>query len=509
MRKSSPFVIESLQPSYQAFAGCLLKAYYSQRYMSVAELDLRRTLTDLLDDELSRLPGNNNELYNLKQANSNKSLEDFLSLPEQSLSWNVNCYQQFWPLQSSTLRGSNSLNNHCSSGGNIEGLDDSVQEMNIFNKYADPNLTTTDGIESTRSVENNVEKNKLSITNTPLKQTISLNSIIPVNPFVSMSSSKNNSCESSQMRITTMNQDLDENLLGDDDYARDMYQDEHHDKFHYLSLQENQQCINQHDILTMFDQEFHDEDDLSDEDDLNAFDDLDDDSQIFDHTRRISSHSILNNESFVDNDMIICYEGEEHDDSSSIFDENDILFESNKSVRKPSVVISMEKLEKKLVSTPPSSDIQGSVLALRNKKNTNSQMNNAVNSRKSFVTNINLTPHTLKKNNTSGIQIGLNSVNAGEEHTCHLINSVTKEPCLKKFSRPYDLIRHQKTIHASKKKIFRCLICIQEHGTEGYQRTFSRNDALSRHVKVKHELTGDEAQKAIQFAKDNVEYIGA
>ncbi|AAS52908.1 AER227Wp [Eremothecium gossypii ATCC 10895] len=96
-----------------------------------------------------------------------------------------------------------------------------------------------------------------------------------------------------------------------------------------------------------------------------------------------------------------------------------------------------------------------------------------------------------------------------EEHTCQLINSITKQPCLKKFSRPYDLIRHQKTIHATKKKIFRCLICIQEHGTEGYQRTFSRGDALSRHVKVKHELVGEEAQKVIQFAKENVEYVEA
>lgn len=93
-----------------------------------------------------------------------------------------------------------------------------------------------------------------------------------------------------------------------------------------------------------------------------------------------------------------------------------------------------------------------------------------------------------------------------DEHFCMAINPVTKEPCMKKFSRPYDLIRHQNTIHASKKKIFRCLICIQELGSEGYQRTFSRNDALSRHVKVKHNLQGSEAQRVIQYAKDNVEY---
>lgn len=98
------------------------------------------------------------------------------------------------------------------------------------------------------------------------------------------------------------------------------------------------------------------------------------------------------------------------------------------------------------------------------------------------------------------------SHNQNDEHICMVNNPVTNEPCMKKFSRPYDLIRHQKTIHASKKKIFRCLICIQELGSEGYQRTFSRNDALSRHVKVKHNLQGTEAQRVIQYAKDNVEY---
>lgn len=44
-------------------------------------------------------------------------------------------------------------------------------------------------------------------------------------------------------------------------------------------------------------------------------------------------------------------------------------------------------------------------------------------------------------------------------HQCDLINPTTKEPCNKQFSRSYDLIRHQETIHATKKKIFRCVIC--------------------------------------------------
>ncbi|KAF0275365.1 hypothetical protein FOG50_03790 [Hanseniaspora uvarum] len=82
--------------------------------------------------------------------------------------------------------------------------------------------------------------------------------------------------------------------------------------------------------------------------------------------------------------------------------------------------------------------------------------------------------------------------------------------CKKSFSRPYDLVRHTKTIHSKQKKLYRCLICIKELGeVEGHKKTFSRGDALSRHIKLKHELKiGDESLRfAMKFAKDNVEYV--
>lgn len=107
---------------------------------------------------------------------------------------------------------------------------------------------------------------------------------------------------------------------------------------------------------------------------------------------------------------------------------------------------------------------------------------------------------------------------------CTLTNPMTSLPCLKKFSRPYDLIRHQETIHASKKKIFRCIICETNHkktvnnntsvSSEDPElaalhspKTFSRGDALSRHIRVKHGLTGNAVAEAIKYAKDNVEYV--
>ncbi|OBA21925.1 hypothetical protein METBIDRAFT_77466 [Metschnikowia bicuspidata var. bicuspidata NRRL YB-4993] len=96
------------------------------------------------------------------------------------------------------------------------------------------------------------------------------------------------------------------------------------------------------------------------------------------------------------------------------------------------------------------------------------------------------------------------------EHQCDLVNPSSGKVCNRKFSRPYDLIRHQETIHASEKKIYRCVICEgRANGGpgNGKQKTFSRNDALSRHIKVKHGLAGQEALDLINEAKENVEYV--
>ncbi|KAK9470330.1 uncharacterized protein V1510DRAFT_370397, partial [Dipodascopsis tothii] len=66
-------------------------------------------------------------------------------------------------------------------------------------------------------------------------------------------------------------------------------------------------------------------------------------------------------------------------------------------------------------------------------------------------------------------------------HRCTWINPSTGKVCNKVFSRPYDLIRHQDTIHASSRKTFKCDLCGDD------TKTFSRQDALARHIRVKHE----------------------
>ena len=51
-------------------------------------------------------------------------------------------------------------------------------------------------------------------------------------------------------------------------------------------------------------------------------------------------------------------------------------------------------------------------------------------------------------------------------------------------------------------------MCIKILGSEGYQKTFSRLDALTRHIKSKHEdLSLEQRQEVTKFAKANIGYV--
>ena len=64
-------------------------------------------------------------------------------------------------------------------------------------------------------------------------------------------------------------------------------------------------------------------------------------------------------------------------------------------------------------------------------------------------------------------------------HKCDRVNPSTGKPCNTVFSRSYDLTRHEDTIHNNRKQKVRCHLCTEE-------KTFSRNDALTRHMRVVH-----------------------
>jgi len=77
-----------------------------------------------------------------------------------------------------------------------------------------------------------------------------------------------------------------------------------------------------------------------------------------------------------------------------------------------------------------------------------------------------------------GLPGGLYNTQHGP-HKCDRINPSTGKPCNTVFSRPYDLTRHEDTIHNARKQKVRCDLCTDE-------KTFSRADALTRHYRVCH-----------------------
>lgn len=73
-------------------------------------------------------------------------------------------------------------------------------------------------------------------------------------------------------------------------------------------------------------------------------------------------------------------------------------------------------------------------------------------------------------------------------HKCERINPSTGKPCNTIFSRPYDLTRHEDTIHNARKQKVHCPVCTEE-------KTFSRNDALTRHMRVVHPQYADQSNR--------------
>ncbi|KAK3899953.1 hypothetical protein C8A05DRAFT_17684 [Staphylotrichum tortipilum] len=102
-------------------------------------------------------------------------------------------------------------------------------------------------------------------------------------------------------------------------------------------------------------------------------------------------------------------------------------------------------------------------------------------------------PHGLaaRRGDVGGMASSMLNTQAGP-HRCDRINPSTGKPCNGVFSRPYDLTRHEDTIHNAKKQKVRCDLCTDE-------KTFSRADALTRHYRVCHpdvEIPGQKRRRA-------------
>lgn len=92
-------------------------------------------------------------------------------------------------------------------------------------------------------------------------------------------------------------------------------------------------------------------------------------------------------------------------------------------------------------------------------------------------------------------------------HECQLPSA--EEPgklCLRRFSRKYELIRHQDTVHLKKKKLFKCFVCVRQDPVMG-PRIFTRHDTLAKHIRVNHRISGKEAKAEVAYSKKHAEIV--
>lgn len=94
-----------------------------------------------------------------------------------------------------------------------------------------------------------------------------------------------------------------------------------------------------------------------------------------------------------------------------------------------------------------------------------------------FATEENLRDHK-KRDHRQPHGSGANEASLSQNgpHRCEDEHPTTGKPCNQTFSRPYDLTRHQRTVHQHHERV-RCELCNQ---------LVSRNDAMNRHRAQKH-----------------------
>ncbi|KAI0508467.1 hypothetical protein F5B22DRAFT_398578 [Xylaria bambusicola] len=102
------------------------------------------------------------------------------------------------------------------------------------------------------------------------------------------------------------------------------------------------------------------------------------------------------------------------------------------------------------------------------------------------------TPTLLEKHNREVHGSILSSNIQNWSHRCERSNPSTGKPCNTSFSNPYDLTRHEYTIHNAKIMRYQCANCTEE-------KLFSREDAMKRHIRTVHP---DIFKKAQESAKE-------
>ncbi|KAH3672859.1 hypothetical protein WICMUC_004081 [Wickerhamomyces mucosus] len=404
---------------------------------------LRRTLTDVMEDELYHLPNQNQTQQIHQQQQQQQQVQHFeQTISSPMLSSNTTRLYR----NPSALNSEEMLtipdNNHIQQISRISSHDlyyDVPEPINssAFNEYADPNVTTTN--DSTFPIDQH------------FPYTFNLNE---------------DSQEIEVPKLVKFNEDLNLEYFNNEEYGKFMVFNNSPD---------------------MIPEQIEDED-ISDDEDGPFLDheDIDKLSLNYSNSNTITNNNSnnINNIMNNDNNMHISQNKEIHNHNHKhnhehihIVNNNSNIDDLGSDIDKMSLdsaddsMDEMPIFKEEIPSSPPA------------KKSRTS----------SFVK-----PDVKIDIKTEGLENNI--------HQCSLINPATKKPCLKIFSRPYDLIRHQETLHAPSKKIYRCVVCNELSGGKS-KKSFSRCDALSRHIKIKHGLTGSAVDEAMKYAKDNVEYI--
>lgn len=427
--------------------------------MTSTELDLKRTLTDVLEDELYNI--------NYHGQNSRKNVLG-LSLPAEFDETMLD--GEFWNQQQQDQQN--------------QQLDwnQSHDENNIFNKYADPSLTTT---------SSHLKNNNDEVSTTPVQGTVNLNNVMKVNnPFLNMRYQL-----PYDVKITNDYYDEADSIYSPQTNEDPIGFDSSNNPKMQWPLQDNNMALSNEDARMIFDHEFAaDDDDLSDEDD-DEEGQGDENQKVFDACEFVDGTKVFGAQESSDQAIM-------DDEDDDLVDEDELYEPSIRNGRKESVVTTPQP-SVVVESSPPTTTSKSSPIFTPSDAVNN---NSSSRSRRRLLT----TDHPSKKNNSisTGSNQSSSSSNNGEIYTCLILNNITRQPCSAQFSRSYDLTRHQNTIHAKKKTVFRCSECIRMLGHDGYQKTFSRLDALTRHIKSKHEnLSQEQRQEVTKYAKENIGYV--
>ena len=529
--------------------------------MASTELSLKRTLTDILEDELYHTnPGHSQFTSHYQNYHPNASITPYKLVNKNK--------------ENNTFTWNHSLQ-HQNESSAASIPPQQTYHFPIFNKYADPTLTTTTSFTTSEATANDRQINNVHLipneikgaSETPLQKTVNLKNIMKVSdPYVPTRNTFNY-----DVKISNDFFDNGDNLYGNDEEVL-FYEDNYNPKMQW-SLQDNSAAINNEDARAIFNNEFDsDDDDISDDEEDEIEENCLQQEQhqeepllsldatpisMFGSDQKTghakSSSHLFNEYSYVDSNMdsissVVSedlldergHEKIEDEDEDNDLDEDDIYDISPlKNRRKQSFVLNKNTIDFERFPSPstsanvPSTATTGKRKPAKSSSNrscvsnsnengtlerikkptsavvsSNASRRKLINYTKKHLSSHSSTNSNSKPSTASPSAHASSSDGNNEIFTCQIMNLITNEPCGAQFSRSYDLTRHQNTIHAKRKIVFRCSECIKILGSEGYQKTFSRLDALTRHIKSKHEdLSLEQRQEVTKFAKANIGYV--